>query len=689
MGSLYQPFFLLPKQQQTHLGSHWFSRYNSVSLLSNHRITWIYQQENLGQKVNNSHNRLYSNAFSLPHSFVFFFLLLTSTLGSSQEELTEEITGPDFEFVTTAEGTLQAAHNVAVSMRDGVILSVNIYRPVGDLTFPTLYAAGPLPHTKAIPGTETSMAGPIAWYVSQGYVVVLASVRGTGLSEGEFSFFARNEQQDHYEVIEWIATQPWSDGQVAGTGAGYYATAQWQMAIQNPPHLECIAPVNGAIDPFREWILPGGLANNAYISGWFDRDVRIANANAYDTTRLVNLDLRLTQLSHPFYDEFWQIRNNLESATLINVPVFALHEWSLANTDADITGTIEALDRLNVINKLLVKNPGDGLPLYQDTEFLNQELLPFYEWCFNARPSDSDYIEQPRIRYQVQGLNTVKPENNWPPGNIAHEAWFLNSSSGNPALPGSLDIQQPGNNPGFKLWNRREQGGTVKFFSDPLVNDMEISGPIMTELYISSNSSDRAFEVTLYEEIVVENAVTKIVFPSFLTRDVEQDETEEAVSVSRNTVTRGVLKATARARDTARSSEYLPVYSLDDEVNIAPGQSIRLDIAMRQTAYRFKTGNRLVLEIAPANDGSLTDVPNEDILHHNIESPSRLWLPVVQSPLSISRTSVETAQPLSEPKNRSDLFGIEASISEPIAETIVERDAENISKEEQKFFVPE
>ncbi|MGY8789971.1 MAG: CocE/NonD family hydrolase C-terminal non-catalytic domain-containing protein, partial [Pseudomonadales bacterium] len=156
--------------------------------------------------------------------------------------------------------------------------------------------------------------------------------------------------------------------------------------------------------------------------------------------------------------------------------------------------------------------------------------------------------------------------------------------------------QQPGNNPGFKLWNRREQGGTVKFFSDPLVNDMEISGPIMTELYISSNSSDRAFEVTLYEEIVVENAVTKIVFPSFLPRDVEQDETEEAVSVSRNTVTRGVLKATARARDTARSSEYLPVYSLDDEVNIAPGQSIRLDIAMRQTAYRFKTGNRLVLE---------------------------------------------------------------------------------------------
>ena len=82
-------------------------------------------------------------------------------------------------------------------------------------------------------------------------------------------------------------------------------------------------------------------------------------------------------------------------------------------------------------------------------------------------------------------------------------------------------------------------------------------------------------------------------------------------------------------------------------------------------------------------------------MHHYIGSPSRLWLPVVQSPLSISRTSVEAAQPLSELEIRSDLFDNEASISEPITEAdgtdgiLGERNIENIPEEEQRFFVPE
>jgi uncharacterized protein len=634
--------------------------------------------------VNNSHIRPYSNTLLPLYSLVLFLLLLIPALGFSQEEPVEENTGPDFALVSTAEGDLLAAHNVAVSMRDGISLSVNIFRPVGENTYSTLYAAGPLPHTEAIPGSEATLAGPVSWYVSQGYAVVLASVRGTGLSEGDFSFFALNEQQDHYEVIEWIATQPWSDGQVAGTGAGYYATAQWQMAIQNPPHLECIAPINGALDPFREWILPGGLANNAYISGWFDRGVRIANANAYDSPRLVSLDLRLAQLSHPFYDDFWRIRNNLDSTFLINVPVFALHEWSLASTVADLTGTIEALDRLNVINKLLVKNSDEILPIYQDSEFLGTELLPFYEWCFNDRRSDSAFIEKPRIRYQVQGLNTVKPENNWPPGNIAHEAWFLNSPSGNLGLPGSLDREQQVSNLGFSIWNRQEHGDTLEFISMPLENDLEISGPAMTELYVSSTSTDRAFEVTLYEEIVTENVIATVPLPSFLVRNTEQNESEEAVVVTRNTVTRGALKATARARESARSSDYLPVYSLESEAFVAPGQIIRLDIAMRQTAYRFMAGSRLVLEIKPANDGSLIQVPDEDILHHNIRSSSRVWLPVVQSPLSLSRSPTETTQPVTEPEGPSAASIPETSIPDPATEN----DAEIIEEETQGLFVP-
>jgi len=218
----------------------------------------------------------------------------------------------------------------------------------------------------------------------------------------------------------------------------------------------------------------------------------------------------------------------------------------------------------------------------------------------------------------------------------------------------------------------------------PLENDLEISGPVMTELYISSSSADRAFEVTLYEEIVSENVITTVPLPSFLVKNTELTETEETVTVTRNTVSSGALKATARARDSARSTDYLPVYSLVSETFVAPDQSTRLDIAMRQTAYRFKAGSRLVLEIKPANDGSLIDVPDEDILHHNIRSPSRVWLPVVQSPLSISRTLTETAQPVSDTE-----IPIAITIPETsIPDSTIESDVEISTEENQRFFVP-
>ena len=87
--------------------------------------------------------------------------------------------------------------------------------------------------------------GPVEWYVGQGYAYVHADVRGSGRSEGEFSFMGRDEQQDYVELIAWIVQQPWCNGRVGGIGQSYYAMAQWLMATLNPPGLACIAPYDG------------------------------------------------------------------------------------------------------------------------------------------------------------------------------------------------------------------------------------------------------------------------------------------------------------------------------------------------------------------------------------------------------------------------------------------------------------
>jgi len=141
---------------------------------------------------------------------------------------------------------------ISVLMSDGVEVSVRIYRPDGPGPFPTLFAASPYRYDNDdVPPTMVFFwheVGPIHWYVERGYAYVHLDVRGSGRSAGEFGFFNRRERRDLYEVIEWIAAQPWSNGKIGGIGQSYYAAAQWCMAAERPPHLTCVAPFDGHID---------------------------------------------------------------------------------------------------------------------------------------------------------------------------------------------------------------------------------------------------------------------------------------------------------------------------------------------------------------------------------------------------------------------------------------------------------
>jgi putative CocE/NonD family hydrolase len=153
--------------------------------------------------------------------------------------------------------------NVRVTMRDGVRISLCVYRPDKPGKFPTLFAASPYQHEfDAVPAYPLFLwreTGPVEWYVSKGYAYVHADVRGSGQSEGEFGFQDRTEQQDYVELIAWICAQEWSNGKVGGVGQSYYAVAQWLMACDNPPGLACIVPYDGLVDNYRCSNYHGGI----------------------------------------------------------------------------------------------------------------------------------------------------------------------------------------------------------------------------------------------------------------------------------------------------------------------------------------------------------------------------------------------------------------------------------------------
>src|SRR5215208_2067287 len=153
--------------------------------------------------------------------------------------------------------------DVYVVMRDGVRIALCIYRSDAEGQFPALFATSPYQYrydfAPAFPIFPQRETGPVEWYVSQGYSYVHADVRGSGQSEGEFSFMGLDEQQDYLELIAWIIKQPWCTGRVGGIGQSYYAMAQWLMATYAPPGLACIAPYDGLVDQYRGSNYHGGI----------------------------------------------------------------------------------------------------------------------------------------------------------------------------------------------------------------------------------------------------------------------------------------------------------------------------------------------------------------------------------------------------------------------------------------------
>jgi predicted acyl esterase len=111
--------------------------------------------------------------------------------------------------------------DVAVPMRDGVVLRAEVYRPSGDGRHPVLVFRTPYGKHFAEQSDGVHLKA-----VERGYAVVLQDVRGRYASDGHFDPY-RQEGRDGYDTIEWAASQPWSDGRVGTYGLSYPGAVQW------------------------------------------------------------------------------------------------------------------------------------------------------------------------------------------------------------------------------------------------------------------------------------------------------------------------------------------------------------------------------------------------------------------------------------------------------------------------------
>ncbi|MBI3264432.1 MAG: CocE/NonD family hydrolase, partial [Acidobacteria bacterium] len=128
------------------------------------------------------------------------------------------------------------ARDLMIGMRDGVKLATDIYRPAINGTpipekLPILLQR--TPYNKEGPG----LVQQARYFASHGHVVALQDERGTYKSEGVQSKYI-GYGKDGYDTIEWLATLPYTDGQIGMWGTSYAAHTQAGAAILHPPHLK-------------------------------------------------------------------------------------------------------------------------------------------------------------------------------------------------------------------------------------------------------------------------------------------------------------------------------------------------------------------------------------------------------------------------------------------------------------------
>lgn len=538
--------------------------------------------------------------------------------------------------------------DVKVKMRDGVRLSANVFRPKSEKKFPAILGFHPYNSNQSPPikpkATSTSAGGwapgverPNSWmeagdsefYARRGYVHVVCNARGTDLSEGVYDFIGPNEMNDLYDVIEWIAVQPWCDGNVGMFGVSYFAEIQHFAASANPPHLKCIFAPYGATDLYRDRSYHGGIFSlwplgvrklldnvrtrsetfNTLGEKKFNEAIKSAleNEELTSSPRIVDVltnplrgdnQLAADYLLHPLEDEFWHQRQ--VKYEKIKVPAYLGSDWGIYALH--LPGAFRSWENINAPKKMTVGPPVNiDRPVYQ---YAYESLRWFDYWL---KSFDTGIMKDPKVRVFVMGTNEWKESEDWPLPETRWTPFYLHENH-------LLSEHEFWQNEEFDVYEDSPWGrGSVTYYSPPMVENTEVIGPIALNLYASTTDDDILFFASL--------------------RDVDPDGKERIL-------TRGWLRGSHREIDLKRSKPWRPYHPHTKSTLLTPGEKYEFNVEILPTANCFKIGHRIAVKISSTDDAPTNTFesmasahihrarPSRVAIYHDESHPSNILLPI-------------------------------------------------------------
>ncbi len=578
---------------------------------------------------------------------------------------------PALTFLAAAAASAPVEREVAVHMRDGVVLRADVWRPAAVGRFPVLVYRTPYDRRHAQGEGST-----VARAAERGYAVVVQDVRGRYGSDGDFEPY-RNEGHDGYDTIEWAAAQPWSDGSVGTFGLSYPGAVQWLAAVESPPHLKAMAPAMTFSTP-RNFFYSGGVFDmswTAWIWNNIAPDVRVrrglAGPRTVDEARAVWDRIRdsilgrlplsaldefrdvapylFAWLSHPAGDPWWDWaelrgRYGRVGAAVLNLSGWHDEAYGPEGALTNFLGLLAARRGQPDARTKLVIGPwvhggvmdaGEAQSRSGDRAFGAGAVIDYDETILRfmdryVRGLDNGVDREPRVKAFVMGENVWREADRWPlPGTVAQTlvldgvsmrhhpgrlAWREQpQSDGFSSFPSDPErpVQDPfSTQPGahdYRMLPERED--VVTFETAPLEDELRIVGPITAHMYVStSDASDVDIWVKLF--------------------DVAPDGT------AFNLMSPGLDVVRASYRDGGPRRQLL-----------RPGRVYALRFENLMTGNTFLKGHRLRLVVCGAffphfsrnlQTGALEMVsaasrPDRISVHHSRRHPSRLVLPVVSS----------------------------------------------------------
>ncbi len=521
--------------------------------------------------------------------------------------------------------------DVAVTLRDGVTIYVDVFRPVGGEKVPVLVAWSPYGKSggtspmvttlfqtiglsnSVVSGLEKFEGPDPAYWCAHGYAVCNPDPRGIGDSDGDSAMFGSQEGQDCYDVIEWLAVQEWCSGKVAMSGTSYLAFSQWYTAAEQPPHLAAINPWEGLSDAYRDYAMRGGVPDLGF-------PIRLQFNNTGKNRRE---DVVAQAHRDPLINALWE--DKIARFDKITVPAFIVASYS--NT-LHTAGTFRAWRRLASAEKWLRIHNTQEWPDYYEPENIEDQRRFFDHYLKGA---ENGWEQTPRVRYallDMKGNDRVNlPAEQFPPEGVNYTKYYLEGRSRQLRLApadAAEAVYSTEAEPGLASFIVRFEAETVIVGYPKVRLWMEAKGSDDMDLFVLVQKLDASG--THLQQFTVPNRGAMM-----------QDFTERGASVMRYKGSNGRLRASARHLDEALSTDEVPAHSFDRVETLSPGEVVDLEIDLFPVGFVFQAGEQLRLVISGHNAlGSIIAgienvVPNnkgQHVIHTGGAHASYLQLPI-------------------------------------------------------------